>query len=89
MAAAARVWSPPDETPLTPSAIALEYNINRNNMALIYMSPNPYFEAFEEMFDLRQFNSSQHRMAGICLAHINGHLILSGIAPSTPAAKLP
>jgi hypothetical protein len=28
-------------------------------------------------------------MAGICLANINGHLILSGTAPSTPAAKLP
>jgi hypothetical protein len=88
-AAAARVWSPLDETPPTLSAIASEYNINHNDMALVYMSPDPYFEAFEEILDLRRFNSSQHRIAGFCLAHINGHLILGGIAPSTPAAKLP
>jgi hypothetical protein len=52
-AATARVWSSPDETPPTPSAIALEYNINCNNMVLVYMSPNPHFEAFEEILDLR------------------------------------
>jgi hypothetical protein len=58
-------------------------------MALVYMSPDSYHEAFEEVLDLRRFNLTRHRTAGLCLAHVNGRLILGGIAPSTPAAKIP
>jgi hypothetical protein len=58
-------------------------------MALIYMSPDPYHKAFEEVLDLRRFDFTRHRTAGLCLAHVNGRLILGGITPSTPAAKIP
>ena len=51
-AAAARVWSKPDAPPLTASEIVSEYNIGTNNMALIYMSPDLYHEAFKEVLDL-------------------------------------
>jgi hypothetical protein len=38
---------------LSPSEIVLEFKIGKHNMATIYMSPDPYFEAFEECIDLR------------------------------------
>jgi hypothetical protein len=88
-AAAAQVWSPPDAPPPTVSDIVLEYNITLQDMALIYMSPNPYHEAFEEIMDIRRFDFNCHRTAGLCLAHTNGRLILGGMAPSAPAAKIP
>ena len=53
------------------------------------MSPDLYHKAFEEVLDLRRFDYSRHRTAGLCLAHANGRLILGGMAPSTPAAKIP
>jgi len=58
-------------------------------MAMIYMSPDPYYEAFEEIIDIRHFDVNHHRTAGLCLAHTDGRLILGGMAPSTPAAKIP
>jgi hypothetical protein len=88
-AAAAQVWSPPDAPPPTASDIVIEYNITRQDMALIYMSPDPYYEAFEEVMDIRRFDLSRHRTAGRCLSHIDGRLILGSMAPSTPAAKIP
>ncbi len=53
------------------------------------MSPDPYHEAFEEILDLRRFDLSRHRTACLCLAHVNGRLLLGGMMPSTPAAKIP
>jgi len=58
-------------------------------MALIYMSPDPYHEAFEEIMDIHRFDFNCYRTAGLCLAHTDGRLILGGMAPSTPAAKIP
>ena len=55
---AARVWSNPDAPPLTASDIVSEYNIGTNDMVLIYMSPNPYHEAFKEVLDLRLLEES-------------------------------
>ena len=56
VAAAARVWSKPDAPPPTALDVVSEYNIGTNNMALIYMSPNPYHEAFMEVLDLWRFD---------------------------------
>ena len=58
-------------------------------MALVYMSPDPYHEAFEETIDLQRFDLSRHRAAGLVLAHSNGRLFLGGMTPGTPAAKIP
>jgi hypothetical protein len=58
-------------------------------MALVYMSPDPYHEAFEEILDIRHFNLNQHHTASLCLAQVNGRLILGRMTPSTPAAKIP
>jgi len=88
-AAVARVLSTPDAPALTASDIVSEFNIGQNDMALVYMLPDPYHEAFEEVLDLRHFDLSRHRTAGLCLAHINGRLFLGSMTPSTPAAKIP
>ncbi len=53
------------------------------------MSPDLYFEAFEECIDLRRFNLAMHRTAGLCLAAHNGRLFLGAMKPSTPGAKIP
>ena len=58
-------------------------------MAMVYMSPDPYFEAFEEVIDLRKFDLTQHRTAGLCLAHSENRLFLGGMTPCTPGAKIP
>jgi hypothetical protein len=51
-AVAVSVWSPPDAPPPTASDIITEYNIGCNDMALKYVSLDPYHEAFEEVLDL-------------------------------------
>ena len=56
---------------------------------MIYMSPDPYFEAFEEVIDMTHFGLNKHWTTGLFLAHVNGRLHLGGMAPSTPAAKIP
>ncbi len=89
VAAAAQVRTLPNATPQTASDMVSDYNITRNDMAMIYMSPDPYFEAFEEVINMARFYLSKHRTAGLCLAHVNGRLHLGGMAPSTPAAKIP
>jgi hypothetical protein len=58
-------------------------------MATVYMSPDPYFDAFEEVIDLRKFDLHTHRTAGLRLINSDNRLILSGIAPSTPGARIP
>ena len=71
------------------SELVSEFLITQKDIAPIYMSPNPYFEAFEEEIDLRKFDLAKHKTAGLCLAHHDGRLFLMGMAPSTPGAKLP
>jgi len=58
-------------------------------MAMVYMSPDPYFEAFEEVIDLRKFDLKLHRTAGLCLAHLDNRLFLGCMTPGTPGAKIP
>jgi hypothetical protein len=64
-------------------------NINRLDMAIIYMSPDPFFEAFEQPIDLRDFNLNNHPTAGLSLYERDGCLFLVTMSPSTPAAKIP
>jgi hypothetical protein len=73
----------------TPSDIVTEYLIGKHDMATIYMSPDPYFDAFEEVINLRKFDLNKHRTAGLCLTQQNQHLILGGMTPSTPGARIP
>jgi hypothetical protein len=73
----------------SPSDTVTEYLIGKNDMAMVYMSPDPYFEAFEEVIDLHKFDLKKHHTAGLCLAQNDRQLILGSIAPSTPGAWIP
>jgi hypothetical protein len=65
-----------------------EYDIGRHNMAMIYMSPDPYFDAFEQPLDLRHFDYATHPTAGMSLYVNTGRLYLAAMSPSTPTAKI-
>jgi hypothetical protein len=52
----------------TPSYIVTEYLIDKISMAMVYMSPDPYFEAFKEMINLHKFDLTKQRTAGLRLA---------------------
>jgi hypothetical protein len=58
-------------------------------MATVYMSPDPYFEAFEKIIDLRKLDIHKHHTTGLCLMNSDNQLILGGMTPGTPGAKIP
>ncbi len=43
----------------------------------MYMSPDPYHKALEEVLDLRCLDFARHWIAGLCLAQGNGQLSLA------------
>ncbi len=55
---------------------------------LTYMSPDPFFDSFEEELDLRKWSFDKHRTAGLSLVFHNGRLYLGGMTPSSPGAKV-
>ena len=69
--------------------IVTEFIIGKQDISMIYLSPDPYHEAFEEEVDIWCFDLNKHCTVGLCLAHQDGHLFLGGIAKSTPCAKIP
>jgi hypothetical protein len=56
---------------------------------MIYLSPNPYFEFFEEVIDITRHDFNKHWTAGLCLTTSGNCLFLGGISPSMSAAKIP
>jgi hypothetical protein len=58
-------------------------------MAMVYMSPDPYFDAFEQPLDIWHFDLTKHATAGLSLYEKSGRLYLASMSPSTPAAKIP
>ena len=66
-ASAARI-----STQQTPSDLVYSLGISLSDMATIYMSPDPYFNAFVEPIDLRKVDLSCHWTAGLKLFERNG-----------------
>jgi hypothetical protein len=62
--------------------------LNWYDMSMVYMSPDPYHEAFEQTLDLHKFDFSHHCTAGLSLFEQDGWVHLGMISLSTPAAKL-
>jgi hypothetical protein len=58
-------------------------------MSTFYMSPDPYFDAFNKSIDVRKYNLSKHCTAGLCLTQSDDRLFLGGMSPSTLGAKIP
>jgi hypothetical protein len=63
-AAAAQVHTTPPNGP-TASDIATEFLIGPHDMAMIYMSLNPYGRTFEKEFNLHKWDLTRHRTAGM------------------------
>ena len=53
------------------------------------MSPDPYFEAFEELLNLQHVNLNKHATAGLELYESLGRMYLQSMTPGTAAAKIP
>ena len=64
--------------------LVTQYLIGRANMATIYMSPDPYHQAFEEELNLCKFDIMQHSTAGLSFAEHNKRLMLASMSPHTP-----
>ncbi len=69
--------------------VVLEYLIGALDMAMIYVSLDPYGTAFEEELDLHKFDINTHRTAGLCFFEKNNQILLASMAPSPPGARIP
>jgi hypothetical protein len=87
-ARAARVRSPEDHCIKKDLAanIVSQYLIGASNMAMIYVSPDPYGTAFEEELDIRKFDLQRHATAGLCFFEKDNRILLASMAPSTPGS---
>jgi hypothetical protein len=70
------------------AAVVQEYLIGPEDMAMIYISPDAIYGAFEEELDLRKFTFSSHATAGLNLYEKDQRLYLASMAPSTPGARI-
>jgi hypothetical protein len=66
-----------------------DFDVTRRDMEMIYMSPDPYFEAFEEELNVQHVNLNKHHTAGLELYESSGRVFLRSMQPSTAAAKIP
>jgi hypothetical protein len=71
-----------------PIVVMTMFNVGASNMATIYMSPDPYFEAFEQPIDFWKYNLGRHPTMGLSLYEASGQLYLATMSLSTPAAKI-
>jgi hypothetical protein len=69
--------------------LSLSYGVLANNVAQIYLLPNPYNKAFEEELDLRKFDMSHHCAAGMMFLPQDNRLILASMTPSTLGTCIP
>jgi len=65
-----------------------EFKIGVQDKMMVYMSPDPYHEAFEQTIDLRKFDLSKHATDGLSLYARDGRVHLASISPGTPAARI-
>jgi hypothetical protein len=68
--------------------IMFDFDVTRRDMEMIYMSPDPYFEAFEEELNVQHVNLNKHHTAGLELYESSGRVFLRSMTPSTAAAKI-
>jgi hypothetical protein len=64
------------------------HDISNKDLAMVYLSPSHYRNAFEEVLDLRKFQISHSPTAGLECQEKNGKLFLRNMTPSTPGAKI-
>jgi len=70
--------------------LVTHYLIGRPGMATIYMSPDPYQQAFEkDLKNLRKFDLTRHKTAGLSFIEHNKRLLLATMSPHTPEDLIP
>mmetsp|Transcript_32497 Transcript_32497/g.62168 ORF Transcript_32497/g.62168 Transcript_32497/m.62168 type:complete len:176 (+) Transcript_32497:201-728(+) len=67
----------------------IEFDIQPDDIAQVYVSHHAYFELFEQRLPLRRFNQATQPTAGIHLKEKDSRIISTGMEKSTPAAQLP
>ena len=72
----------------TPHSIIIEYGINQDDITMVYLSPDPYNCAFEEIIDLRRYKWEKANTAGLEFMVKDDRLHLASMTPSTPGAKI-
>jgi hypothetical protein len=87
MAAATRVTAVPSSGS-TASDIVTEFLIGLHDMAMIYMSPDPYGRTFKKEINLWKWDLTKHCTAGMRFLKKDGRLVLASINASTPAARI-
>jgi hypothetical protein len=76
-------------TQQTPLDLVYLLGISTSKMVTVYMSPDPYFDAFVKPINLRKVDLSRHWTAGLKLFEWNRRLILGGVDLSTPILRIP
>ena len=56
---------------------------------MIYMSPDPFHDSFDNLLDIRHLDLSRHPTAGLSLLEKDGRVFLAHMRPGTPGAKIP
>jgi hypothetical protein len=65
------------------------FKIGKEDLAVLYMSPTLYHNAFEQTIDIRKVDLKQHPTAGLELFEKDKRFHLARISKGTPAAKIP
>jgi hypothetical protein len=73
---------------MTAAKVVSDYLINSEDMAMIYVSPDPYATVFEEELDLRKMNLDRHPTAGLIFFERDNRILLASMAPGTPGARI-
>jgi hypothetical protein len=83
------LWETVLSCPIAAAAACVRVTpLDADDMATVYTSPDPFFDAFEEDLDLCKWSFDKHHTAGLSLLHHNGHLYLGRMTPSSPGAKV-
>jgi hypothetical protein len=68
--------------------IVSTFMIGSEDMAMVYISPDPYYEAIEKEVDLQKFDFASHRTASRCFLQKDNRLILASMKTGTPGARV-
>jgi hypothetical protein len=73
---------------LQTSNILTEIEFYCDNMAMIHILLDLYFDVIEQPIDLRKFDLHRHATADLSLYESGGRIHLASVLPHTPAAKI-
>jgi hypothetical protein len=72
-----------------PFDITKDFGIAKGDLATVYLSLDPYFDAFKQPINLCKFNITRHATVDLDLYESDGQVHLMRMIPGTPAAKIP